>query len=244
MAEQDPNKIKLSPKLAEFVKWEKIQTVNEMLDAGDSPNAVCKWVNKNGFKISVPLLYDYAKIRSQAVLNGITMEKILGITQSANTATIQQGTHYNSKRERLRNEIDALDKVIEMGYDTLQKYSEDKPMPISMMMQAIKLKSELTDNYFNGMTMYGLEQMTLMEKQKYDVIMQVLMEFVPEEVRQEAVDAMSLAEEEFYQNSPYYEDYLRASGLSEDEIEKKLRELEKKLSEQENDEDASGVIKV
>lgn len=244
MAEQNNNKIKLSPKLAEFCKWEKISYVNELLDSGESPNAVCKWANKQGFKISTPLVYEYAKIRSQALLNGISMEKILGITQSANTVTVKQGVHYNTKKERLRNEIDALDKIIDMGYTSLQKYSEDKPMPVSIMMQAIKLKNELTDNYFGGLTPWGLEQLTLMEKQKYDLVMEVLMEFVPEESRQQATDAIATAEEDFYKNSDYYEDWLRANGLSEDEIDKKMREYEREQREKELESGADGVIEV
>ena len=228
-------KIKLSPRLSELVRWEKIAYVNEMLDSGDTPNSVANWIRKNGFKISNPLVYDYVKIRQQALLNGISMEKILGINTST---TIKQGDKFNSKRDKLKNELDALDKIISMGYNSLPKW-ENKPMPISILMQAIKLKNDLTDGYFNGLTPYGIEQLTLLERQKYDIIMNILMEFVPEERRQEATEIIAEAEERFYKESEFYEDYLRASGLTEPEIQRKLEEYER-----EQEDDDSGTLEV
>ena len=222
----EKNKIKLSPKLVDLCKWEYISQVNEMLDSGESPNAVCKWINKQGFKISTPLIYDYFKIRQQAVLNGVTMEKILGISINSNTASIKQGVEFKNKKSKLRKELDALDKIIDMGYSSLDKW-ENKPIPITILMQAIKLKNELTEGYYGGLTPYGMEQLTLLEKQKYEVITEVLMQFIPDDLKEKAIESMSIAEEEFYKESEFYEDYLRASGLTEDEIRRKLDELDK-----------------
>ena len=235
-------KIKLSPKLAELLQWEKIDYVYKLLDSGETPNAVCKWINKNGFKLSTPLIYDFVKIREQAVLNGISMEKILGVKKGMNTATIKQGEKFNSKKQKLKNEIDALDRIISMGYDSLDKW-EGKPMPISILMQAIKLKNDLTDGYFNGLTSYGLEQLQLLEKQKYDLILDILMNFIPEEQREAATTAIEEAEEDFYKHSEYYADYLRASGLTEAEVQRKLDEWEKEQEEAEED-DGSSVLEV
>lgn len=223
---QDNQKLKLSPKLTALVNWEKIAYVNEMLDSGESPNSVCKWINKNGFKVSPPIVYDYNKIRQNAVLNGISIEKILGVSQTAN---IKQGSSFQGKKQKLKSEIDVLDKIIELGYSGLQSWT--KPMPISMMMQAIKLKHDMTEGYFNGLTPYGLEQLTLLEKQKYDVIMEVIMQYVPEDTRDEVVQVIADTEEEFYKRSDYYEDYLRASGVSEPEIRKRMEEYEAEQEE-------------
>ena len=231
------NTIKISPKLCELAKWDKIDFVYKMLDSGETPNAVCKWINKQGFKISVPLIYDFVKIREQAVLNGIAIETILGVK---NQATIKQGEKFNSKRTKLKNEIDALDRIIDMGYGSLDKW-EGKPMPIGILMQAIKLKNDLTDGYFNGLTDYGIQQLQLLEKQKYDLLMDILMKYIPEEVKQQAVDEIASAEEEFYKRSEYYEDWLRASGLTEKEIQIKLKEL---AEEEENSDDQTPSIEV
>lgn len=223
-------KIKLSPKLASLLKWEKISFANEMLDSGETPNAVAKWINKNGFKISLPLVYDYAKIRQQCVLNGMSMDTMLGVSQNA---TVKQGDKFNSKKEKLKNELDALNKIIEIGYNSLDHYV-DKPMPVSILMQAIKLKNELTDGYFGGLTEYGLQQLTLLEKQKYDMLVEVLMKYIPDNKKEDATNEMAVAEENFYKHSEYYDEYLRASGLTEREISIKLKQRDEELAE-END---------
>ena len=223
-------KIKLSPKLASLLKWEKIAFANEMLDSGETPNAVAKWINKNGFKISLPLVYDYAKIRQQCVLNGMSMDTMLGVSQNA---TVKQGDKFNSKKEKLKNELDALNKIIEIGYNSLDHYV-DKPMPVSILMQAIKLKNELTDGYFGGLTEYGLQQLTLLEKQKYDMLVDVLMKYIPDNKKEDATNEMAVAEENFYKHSEYYDEYLRASGLTEREISIKLKQRDEELAE-END---------
>lgn len=229
-------KIKLSPRLSEFIRWEKIAYVNEMLDSGETPNAVANWIRKNGFKMSNPLVYDYVKIRQQCLLNGISIEKMLGVNQNA---TIRQGDKFNSKKDKLKNELDALNKIIEMGYDSLEKW-RDKPMPIPTLMSAIKLKNELTDGYFGGLTDYGIQQLTLMEKQKYELLIDVLMKYIPEELREQATQELAETEEHFYKESEYYEDFLRASGLTEKEIAIKLKERE-----EEQDEDSDeGVLEV
>jgi hypothetical protein len=229
--DSNKQKIKLSPKLADLVRWSKIDEVNQMLDAGTSPAQVCKWINKNGFKISAPLVYDYEKIRQQAVLNGVTIEKLLGISMVSRDASVKPGGGYETKKNKLRNEIDALDKIIDMGYSSLDKY-EDKPLPISILMQAIKLKNELTDGYFMGLTEYGITQLQELEKQKYEVIFDLMMNYIPEELREQVKDEIAVTEEDFYKHSNYYSEYLRASGLPEEEVQKKLLEWEKEQEDE------------
>ena len=228
--------LKISPKLKDLAVWEHIDEVNRMLDMGETPNSVHKWINKHGFKISPPLVYDYAKLRKYAVVNSMTMEKILGIEKSKQPK-MKTGESFNQRKTKLTSELDAIDAIIDMGYNSIQTIWKDKPIPISILMQAIKLKNELTDNQHGFLTPYGIEQLTLMEKEKYQVLTDTLLQFVPEEQREEALNAMEEAEENYYKNcssSQYYEEYLRACGLSEDEIQRKLKEAEQ---EQDNSEE-------
>lgn len=220
--------LKISPKLKDLAVWEHIDEVNRMLDMGETPNSVHKWINKHGFKISPPLVYDYAKLRKYAVVNSMTMEKILGIEKSKQPK-MKTGESFNQRKTKLTSELDAIDAIIDMGYNSIQTIWKDKPIPISILMQAIKLKNELTDNQHGFLTPYGIEQLTLMEKEKYQVLTDTLLQFVPEEQREEALNAMEEAEENYYKNcssSQYYEEYLRACGLSEEEIQRKLKEAE------------------
>lgn len=228
--------LKISPKLKDLAVWEHIDEVNRMLDMGETPNSVHKWINKHGFKISPPLVYDYAKLRKYAVVNSMTMEKILGIEKSKQPK-MKTGESFNQRKTKLTSELDAIDAIIDMGYNSIQTIWKDKPIPISILMQAIKLKNELTDNQHGFLTPYGIEQLTLMEKEKYQVLTDTLLQFVPEEQREEALNAMEEAEENYYKNcssSQYYEEYLRACGLSEEEIQRKLKEAEQ---EQDNSEE-------
>lgn len=228
--------LKISPKLKDLAVWEHIDEVNRMLDIGETPNSVHKWINKHGFKISPPLVYDYAKLRKYAVVNSMTMEKILGIEKSKQPK-MKTGESFNQRKTKLTSELDAIDAIIDMGYNSIQTIWKDKPIPISILMQAIKLKNELTDNQHGFLTPYGIEQLTLMEKEKYQVLTDTLLQFVPEEQREEALNAMEEAEENYYKNcssSQYYEEYLRACGLSEEEIQRKLKEAEQ---EQDNSEE-------
>lgn len=228
--------LKISPKLKDLAVWEHIDEVNRMLDMGETPNSVHKWINKHGFKISPPLVYDYAKLRKYAVVNSMTMEKILGIEKSKQPK-MKTGEPFNQRKTKLTSELDAIDAIIDMGYNSIQTIWKDKPIPISILMQAIKLKNELTDNQHGFLTPYGIEQLTLMEKEKYQVLTDTLLQFVPEEQREEALNAMEEAEENYYKNcssSQYYEEYLRACGLSEEEIQRKLKEAEQ---EQDNSEE-------
>lgn len=228
--------LKISPKLKDLAVWEHIDEVNRMLDMGETPNSVHKWINKHGFKISPPLVYDYAKLRKYAVVNSMTMEKILGIEKSKQPK-MKTGESFNQRKTKLTSELDAIDAIIDIGYNSIQTIWKDKPIPISILMQAIKLKNELTDNQHGFLTPYGIEQLTLMEKEKYQVLTDTLLQFVPEEQREEALNAMEEAEENYYRNcssSQYYEEYLRACGLSEEEIQRKLKEAEQ---EQDNSEE-------
>lgn len=229
--------LKISPKLKDLAVWEHIDEVNRMLDMGETPNSVHKWINKHGFKISPPLVYDYAKLRKYAVVNSMTMEKILGIEKSKQPK-MKTGESFNQRKTKLTSELDAIDAIIDMGYNSIQTIWKDKPIPISILMQAIKLKNELTDNQHGFLTPYGIEQLTLMEKEKYQVLTDTLLQFVPEEQREEALNAMEEAEENYYKNcssSQYYEEYLRACGLSEEEIQRKLKEAEQEQDNREEE---------
>lgn len=229
--------MKLSPKLKELCKWKYIDEVNGMLDTGESPNSVCKWINKKGFKISPPLIYDYSKLRRYAVVNSISMEKILGIEKSKEKEPkMKTGESFTQRKTKLTSELDALDAIIDIGFDSIQRIWKDKPIPLSTLMQAIKLKNKLTDNQHGFLTPYGIEQLTLMEKEKYQVLTETLLQFVPDDVREEALNAMEEAEENYYKtqaSSQYYEEYLKACGLSDEEIAQKLREAEQEQSDEE-----------
>lgn len=228
---------KLSPKLIELCKWKHIQEVNNRLDAGDTPNSVCDFINANGFKISRPLIYDYARMRKKALVDGLNINHMIGIASQPIIDKDDPAT--KSSSQRLKSEIDALDKVIQGGYNTLLEWN-DRPIAPKTMMEAIKLKNELTGGNHGFLTNYGMEQLRAIEQNKYQLLMQHLISYIPEDKQQEAIDKMDTIEDEYYQTTDYYEEYLRAKGLTEPEIEKRLEEVNNAHPEEEEEQSQEG----
>lgn len=222
--------IKMSPKLASLCRWKHIQEANNRLDQGDSPNSVATFINKNGFKISVPLVYEYAKLRKKALVDGINIEHMVGIASKPLIDKSDPTT--KSTSEKLKSEIDALDKIIQKGYNTLIEWA-DKPIAPKTMMDAIKLKYDLTDGNHGFLTNYGMEQLREIEQNKYQLLMEHLISYIPEDKKQEAVDKLSVLEDEYYQTTPYYEEYIKALQLTEEEQRKKLDAYYEKQNKEE-----------
>lgn len=211
---------RVSPKLIELCKWKKIDQVNQMLDEGESPGQVHKWIVKHGFKISHPLIYEYAKMRRKCLVDGISIDHMVGIAGKPlfnKNDVLTQSSH-----DKLKSEIDALDLLIQGGYKTLQEWA-DRPITPAVMMAAIKLKNDLTDGNHGFLTNFGMEHLRDIENTKYSLIIDHLLSYIPEDKRKEAVSKIAQIEDAYYQTTEYYEEYLRASGeYSEEEIQKKV----------------------
>lgn len=223
-----------SPKLQELVRWQYINEVNKRLDQGDTPNSVWKFITQNGLQISRPLIYDYAKMRKKAMVNGLNIEHMIG---SVTKPIIDKNDPVTkSSSQKLRSEIDALDLIIQGGFNTLKQW-DDRPIAPKTMMEAIKLKSELTEGNHGFLTNYGIEELRSIEQNKYQVLMEHLISYIPEDKRQEAIDKMAILEDEYYQTTEYYEEYLRSMGtLSEAQIEKRLEEVANRKDEENEEE--------
>lgn len=210
---------KLSPKLIELCKWKHIQEVNNRLDAGDTPNSVCDFINANGFKISRPLIYDYARMRKKALVDGLNINHMIGVASQPIIDKDDPVT--KSTSQKLKSEIDALDMIIQGGYRTLQEW-DDRPIAPKTMMEAIKLKNDLTDGNHGFLTNYGMEQLRAIEQNKYQLLIQHLVSYIPEELQQEAIDKMDTIEDEYYQTTDYYEEYIKALDVPEEEKKRRL----------------------
>ena len=53
------------------------------------------------------------------------------------------------------------------------------------------------------------------------------MSYVPEELREQVAQEVDAAEDEYYRNTEYYEEYLKARGYTEEEINQRIYELER-----------------
>lgn len=229
MAHKAKPKLKLSPKLIELSNWKNIEVVNNMLDAGESPNNVCKFINQNGFKISAPMVYEYAKVRKQAIVSHISMDHLLGVAadKASGGMKVERSESFNAKQKQLKSEIDMLDEIINKGYKDWREIFMNKPVTMAMTMNAIKMKNDLTNSSHGFLTNYGMEQLRELEKQKYEVLIDLIMGYVPEELREQVAQEVDAAEDEYYRNTEYYEEYLKAKGMTDEEINQRIYELER-----------------
>ena len=196
-------KPRVSPKLIEMSKWKHFHIINRMLDQGDSPATVCKWANSKGFKISHPMMYEYAKMRKKCLVDGISIEHMIGI--AGKPLFNKQDVLTQSTQDKLKSEIDALDLLIQGGYKTLQEWA-DRPISPAVMMAAIKLKNDLTDGNHGFLTNFGMENLRDVENAKYSLIIEHLINYIPENKREEAINKINEIEDSYYKTTEYYED--------------------------------------
>lgn len=216
----NPEPSKVSPKLVEFSRWRLISEVNSQLDRDISPNSVHSWVVQNGFSISLPMVYEYARARKKALVDGVSMEHVLGIV--GKPMVDKMSSTYQTARDKLKSEIDALDMIVQRGYELLKKNPDTEIAPKDMM-AAIKLKNELTDGNHGFLTNFGMKHLRDIENAKYSLIIDHLLSYIPDNQKAEAIERIAEIEDNYYQTTDYYEEYLRASGdLTEDQIQRKL----------------------
>lgn len=244
MARRDGGKSKMELILA----WKKRPFIDKMLDDGESPNKVQKWMLENGLEISVPTVYTYAKKRKEAIINGVKFEAIadkrtakskkeMGEGEAKQSSVRKKVIEERKKKEelppeekkqlqktikRVQSELEILDAIIDKGYQTLQMMEVISP---DMAIKAIKLKNEITDGQHNGITMYGLEQIRLREAARENAMLMILLEFVPDEKHEEVLAKMERATREYYADLGLEEAY--------------IMELEREFEEGNTDEEAS-----
>lgn len=203
-------------KLEMLLAWNKRPFVDKMLDDGDSPNKVHKWICDNGLELSVPTVYTYAKKRKEAIMNGVKFEVIKEKKGSSGSAKSQNATkksagskkkkeeeqptqadkeQLNKTVKRVMSELEILDAVIDKGFSTLQQMEVISP---DMALKAIKLKHEITGGEHQGITMYGLEQIRLREAARENAMMAIMLEYIPEEKQDEVLEKMERTTREYY----------------------------------------------
>lgn len=207
-------KITNSRKLNELCCWEHIEIVNKKLDSGERPASVYAWITENGFNISHPLVYEYAKRRKAAVTERILAEKYISpinVHKGANDNPIVENKLGDGAVKRIKSELDALEVIIQLGYNTLLNLPVGAITP-KILMEAIDLKNKITDGAYGNQTEFGLEHLRNVEDQKIKELMKIIENFVPEEKSDELRNAIESFEDEYYKDTEYYTDYLQAKG--------------------------------
>ena len=215
----------LTAHMIEMARWELSKEAHALMDEGMSVVYITRFYLINGFPTTETEVREYQAIRRRAKLCNMTMERLVAssvktpvlsdkdVVQLITTPDVDDGI--------LRNELDAVDYVIQKGYTDLRN-SQDTVSP-QLMLQAIKLKNDLTGGMLGGMTNYGLAELRELESQKSKMLIDFLFQFVPEDKRAGVVSELMRMEEEFYASTPYYEMYLRSrEDLNPSQVEEKL----------------------
>jgi len=221
-------------KLEMLFEWKKRPFIDKMLDDGQSPNQVAKWCNDNGFEISTPTVYTYAKRRKEAVVKGIQMEKVMDKRKDKDEnghskadkkrmAKARSGTNAMNKTneerkqeylsvDKLQTDLELLDAVMQKGYETLNRMEAIAPKDF---LKALELKHKITGGSHGGITTYGLEEIRLREQARENAIMTILLTYIPEDKHEEVLEAMEVATKEFYDGIGLGEQYDQLAEVEE-----------------------------
>lgn len=204
-------------KLERLVKWIHRNEVDEMLLAGVSPHKVSAWCSSHGFSISHPKLYEYKAMLQEAITKQITVERLLGIGVPKRTPIVLAALGMSEVKQVVKNELELLDSIIHLGMNALYSMPSIK---VETALKAIELKNKLTDGKHAGLTNYGLDQLRELEQAKFDAMIQVVMQYIPEDKIEELEAAVSKAERDFYvERAPeLVEEYDRATQEQLDDI--------------------------
>lgn len=218
-------------KLELMLAWKKRPFIDKMLDDGESPNKIHKWMKDNGLEVSVPTVYTYAKRRKEAIMNGVKFEAMADKRTNKSKKAMEEGEAKQSsvrkkivaeqkKKEeqspedkkqlqktvkRVQSELEILDAVIDKGYQTLQMMEVISP---DMALKAIKLKNEITGGEHNGITLYGLEQIRLREAARENAMLMILLEYIPDDKHEEVLAKMEKETRKHYADLGLEEAYL------------------------------------
>jgi hypothetical protein len=191
-------------RLEKLVKWEHVETVNDMLMNGISPHKVSDWCKENGFTISHPKLYEYKALLQEAITKHVTVERILGIGVPKRTPIVMQALGLTSSKNLVKNEMEVLDAIVQRGFDAL---AASPTIKIQDALRAIELKNKLTQGAHAGLTGYGLDQLRALEQAKFSAIVEVVLDYLPEDKHDELQEAIAKAERKFYEEqAPEYLD--------------------------------------
>lgn len=195
-------------KQKQLLDWPKLSFLNKMLDDGVSPNKCARWCKENGFSISVPTMYEYAKNRRAKIINTIQADKLRPNKSNkkhrANNPTNEERKQAHMTVDKVKSDLELLDAVIQQGFETLSNMEKINP---ATAIKAIELKHKLTGGATGGYTVYGLEEIRLREAARENAIVTIMMKYIPPEKHSEVLTEMEDATREYYRSIGLEEAY-------------------------------------
>lgn len=191
----------IPPKIEQLMRSEHAKRVNEMLDAGRSATEAHKYLASAGFSISRPTVYKYAEMR-----RGGLLEDAAAAQEAAAQARKE---HDERMQQRLLTELEAIDALIDKGYQAVKEMDAREVSP-RLLMDAIRLKNELTGGNHAFLTSYGYASIKKLDDQRWETVIEFLLSYIAEDRQNEVLRGIESIEESIYQGTPWYEEYLAA----------------------------------
>ncbi|MCW6702133.1 hypothetical protein NH288_08530 [Anaerococcus sp. NML200537] len=207
--------------------------VNKMLDLGASYPEIRKYLKSKDFNISETYIGKYKRIRQSLTAEENSLEEFINNSPVSKLIESQEKEmQEGSESNKLKSDLEFLDMVIQTGSDQLKTLikENDYLITIENVFEAIKIKDKLTDGALGGYTNFGIKNLQEITENKYMALIRLMFNYIPTDKKEAALKDLELAEEDYYKQTDYYEEYLRSIGASEKEIQKKLKELKNEKS--------------
>ena len=215
----------LPNKIRELMEEPYIGEVDKLIRDNKTLNEIRVFILDKGFKISKAYIGKYKKY----LLQENTKDKYLSEFIDENRLSkkiFREPERPITKEDKIKSDLVFIDNVIQEGAKRFRDNKEDIPITLYDVFQAISLKDKITGGASYGLTNYGVKCLAQMTEDKYYKIITILMEYIPEDKKEEVIGLVEVAEEDFYKHTEYYEEYLTARGYSREEIIRKMKKNE------------------
>ena len=199
-----------------------------MIDIRISLSEIKKYLDEQGFNISLTYLGRYRRIRKSYSVEENSLDDFIKKAPVKKLIEDQEKEiKSGSQTNKLKSDLEFLDMVIQSGSDQLKTLIKENGYLITIdnVFKAIELKDKLTDGALAGLTQFGIKNLQEITEKKYMQLLQSMFKYVPDSEKQKVLSKLEEVEEEYYKGTDYYEDYLRNTGKTEKEIQKKLKEV-------------------
>jgi hypothetical protein len=153
-------------RINDLLKWIKRPFLDKMLDDGESPYKCAMWCTENGFPISSPTMYEYARKRKEAIVNGLVAEIMPAppsLNRDEDEADEKQeddsDTQKKPKRTMAEIKKEAADKRRKRGMKKAQQLANMERKAQHMTVNKIKHDMELLDEIIQK----GFETLKMMD---------------------------------------------------------------------------------
>lgn len=109
--------------------------------------------------------------------------------------SVGEAQAYESPSSRLVSTTQVLEKIIGIGYDTLEDISA---IDVGTLLKAVTTYSQITGASNGGLMLSGVQQIALQQKAYESAMGEVIAKYVPESQQEKLWADMELAEQQFY----------------------------------------------